>query len=287
MAGRLSGSSDLYGDGGRDPQSGINFVTAHDGFTLHDLVSYNEKHNEANGEENRDGAEDNLSWNCGVEGPTDDPKILALREQQKRNFMAMLLFSQGVPMICGGDELGRTQGGNNNAYCQDNEVSWFDWDLDERRQAMIEFTRRLIGIRQAHPTLRRGAFFSGKLQVATGIKDVTWLRQDGNELSDEEWNVAWMRCFGMRISGIVDEVDELGQAVRDDTLLLLLNADQAQQGFILPATEGGGPWDVLVDTSRPAAARHTYKVGSQFRIHGRSLVLLRSPLSPPARRARS
>src|SRR5947208_1269134 len=170
FASRFTGSSDLYQDDGRRPHASINFVTCHDGFTLADLVSYDEKHNEANGEENRDGSDDNLSWNCGVEGPTDDPEVLELRERQKRNFLASLLFSQGVPMLCGGDELGRTQLGNNNAYCQDNEISWYDWELDEGDHALCEFTRHLIDLRKRHPNLRRRKFFQGRTIRGSGVK---------------------------------------------------------------------------------------------------------------------
>src|SRR5262249_36547418 len=196
---RLTGSSDLYGDDGRKPNASINFVIAHDGFTLHDLVSYNHKHNQANGEENRDGADDNNSWNCGAEGPTDDPGIVALRERQKRNLLATLFFSQGVPMLCGGDEIGRTQQGNNNAYCQDNEISWYDGALDEPRRALLAFTRRLIELRQRHPNLRRRKFFQGRPIRGSDVKDITWLSPDGTEMTEEDWAAGWQRCFGMRL----------------------------------------------------------------------------------------
>jgi glycogen operon protein len=201
LAYRLTGSSDLYQDDGRKPCASINFVTAHDGFTLHDLVSYNTKHNEANGEDNRDGVDENYSWNHGVEGPTDDPAIIALRERQKRNFLATLLLSQGVPMLLGGDELGRTQQGNNNAYCQDNEISWFHWTLDERQQQLLAFTRRLIALRRAHPNLRRRNFFHGRPIYGSAARDILWLRPDGREMTVAEWQASWIRSLGMMISG--------------------------------------------------------------------------------------
>jgi isoamylase len=263
LAYRLTGSSDLYQREGRSPTASVNFVTAHDGFTLHDLVSYNEKHNEANGENNADGAGDNNSWNHGVEGPTADPAILEVRERQKRNFLATLLFSQGVPMICGGDETGRTQQGNNNAYCQDNELSWYDWNLDERSEALLAFARRLIQTRIAHPNLRRRKFFQdrgirgervhGPSAGHKDMKDVTWLRPDGQEMADEEWKAGWVRCFGLLLSGeTLEDVNELGEPVVDDTLLLLLNPHYEVIRFFLPNTGDGQHWSLVVDTNRPA-----------------------------------
>src|SRR6185369_1792584 len=185
---RLTGSSDLYAHNGRLPYASINFITAHDGFTLHDLVSYNEKHNEANGEENRDGHNDNLSWNCGIEGDTDDPEVIALRERQKRNFLATLFLSQGVPMLLSGDEIGRTQKGNNNAYCQDNEISWVDWKLDKPRRELLEFSRCVIRLMNEHPVLRRRHFFQGRHIRGSEVKDLAWFRPDGKEMNDEDWN---------------------------------------------------------------------------------------------------
>ncbi|HXH82571.1 MAG TPA: glycogen debranching protein GlgX, partial [Candidatus Tectomicrobia bacterium] len=251
MGHRLTGSSDLYGRGGRRPYASINFVTAHDGFTLHDLVSYNDKHNEANGEGNRDGHDHNLSWNHGVEGPTDDVKIAALRERQKRNFLATLLLSQGVPMISGGDEIGRTQGGNNNAYCQDNETSWHDWHLDGRRAALLAFTRFLVQLRRRHPVLRRRQFFYGR-RIYADVKDLTWVRPDGHEMTPEDWTNADTRCFGLRVAGdAIEEVDARGERIVDDTFLILLNAFWEPVPFVLPAHHRGVRWEPIVDTREP------------------------------------
>ncbi|MGZ3600355.1 MAG: glycogen debranching protein GlgX [Ktedonobacterales bacterium] len=284
FAGRLTGSSDLYQDDGRRPYSSINFVTAHDGFTLHDLVSYNEKHNEANGEENRDGANHNYSWNCGVEGPTDDAEIIELRERQKRNFVATLMLSQGVPMLSGGDELGRTQQGNNNAYCQDNDLSWYDWNLDDQRRAMLNFTRRMIALRQAHPSLQRRKFFQGRSIRGSEVKDITWLGPDGVEVSDELWDAGWVRIVGMRIGGdALGEVDEHGIPVEDDTLLILMNAHAEPSPFVLPdGGPQGGRWQVLVDTQTPPdpdpakePEKPMLQPGDEYLLDGRSLVVLR------------
>ena len=210
---------------GRRPYASINFITAHDGFTLHDLVTYNEKHNEANGEDNRDGESHNLSWNCGVEGPTDDPAIIALRERQKRNLLATLLLSQGVPMLSGGDEIGRTQRGNNNAYCQDNEISWTSWDLTPAERELLEFTRTA----HSHPARAAGAAAPPVLPRArrarADVKDIAWLDPSGSEMTDESWNAGFVRCLGVRLEGnAMDEVDERGQPITGDTLLVLLNA---------------------------------------------------------------
>jgi glycogen operon protein len=279
LAWRLSGSSDLYEASGRRPSASINFITAHDGFTLHDLVSYNHKHNEANGEGNRDGHDDNLSWNCGAEGPTDDPAILDLREQQKRNFLVTLLFSQGVPMLLSGDELGRSQQGNNNAYCQDNELTWLHWDLDARRRALLDFTRRLVRFRRAHPTLRRHKFFQGRPLRGSEIKDLLWLRADGREMTEEDWNAAWMRTLGVRLDGKgLDVRDERGRPVEDDTLLILFNAHHEPVPFKLPASVPGERWAVVFDTHRPALKENESVVagGGETPLAGRSLMLLRS-----------
>jgi isoamylase len=277
MAYRLTGSSDLYQDDGRRPYASINFVTAHDGFTLADLVSYNDKHNEANGEDNRDGSDDNLSWNCGVEGPTEDPEIIALRERQKRNFIATLLVSQGVPMICGGDEIGRTQSGNNNAYCQDNESSWFDWNLSEADQALLEFTRRMLRIRRDQPALRRGTFFQGRLIHAIGIKDLTWLRTDGEEMGDEEWQTSFIRALGVRMAGeALNGYDDPGGPHAGDTLLLLMNAHHEDIPFTLPGAVAHGGWSVLVDTSGPDVFSDGQLrcPSEEYNVAGRSLALM-------------
>ncbi len=277
MAYRLTGSSDLYGDDGRKAYASINFITAHDGFTLHDLVSYNEKHNEANGEENRDGHDHNISYNFGAEGPTGDPAIVAEREKQKRNFLATLLLSQGVPMLCGGDEMGRTQGGNNNAYCQDNEISWLHWDLDERDRDLLEFTRRTATLRREHPVFRRRHFFQGRKIRGSELEDITWLRPDGNEMTDEEWN-SDVRSFGMLLGGdAMLEWDEDGEQVKDDTFLLLFNGAPEPQGFTLPATPTPAHWVVELDTSRPASEQEERKMDPQssFELPGRSMAVLR------------
>jgi isoamylase len=268
---RLTGSSDLYQGEGRDPFASINFITAHDGFTLNDLVSYNDKHNEANGESNRDGNNDNLSWNYGVEGPTDDPAIVQTRERQKRNFLATLFFSQGVPMLCGGDEIGRTQNGNNNAYAQDNDISWYDWNLDARRTALLEFTRRAIRLRLEHPVFRRKKFFRGRKIHGSEVKDITWFDLDGSEMTEEDWASRSFKALAVQLGGAaLDEVDEDGRSVMDDTLLLLFNAHDHAVDFKLPE---GEIWNVEVDTADEAlnpsrTAQGDYAVGA------RTLVLL-------------
>ncbi|MBI1993855.1 MAG: glycogen debranching protein GlgX [Deltaproteobacteria bacterium] len=241
LAYRLTGSSDLYGPSGRQPHASINFITAHDGFTLSDLVSYNEKHNEANGEENRDGHNENLSWNCGVEGPTEEPSVLALRERQKRNFMATLILSQGVPMLLAGDEIGRTQQGNNNTYCQDNEISWIDWSLDRPRTDLLEFTRVLIRLFHAHSVLRRRRFFQGRRIRGSEVKDLSWFRPDGKEMTEEDWNKPETKCFGLRLAGdAIEEVDQRGNRLVDDTLLMLLNAHYEPRSLTLFRLRGDG-----------------------------------------------
>lgn len=252
---RLSGSSDLYQNDGRRPYSSINFITAHDGFTLADLVAYDRKHNEANGEEGRDGCDNNLSWNCGAEGPTDDPAVLALRRRQQRNLLATLLLSQGTPMLSGGDELGRTQGGNNNAYCQDNEVSWYDWELDDERRALLRFTRKVIRIYHEHPALQRSKFFKGRKIRGSDVRDIMWFRPDGVEMTDEDWQSQSTLSLGMFLAGHgVDDVDDHGEPIADDDLLLLLNAGQGDVDFVVPALGGARTWEVLIDTEDDASA---------------------------------
>ena len=277
LAYRLTGSSDLYQHNGRRPYASINFVTAHDGFTLRDLVSYNQKHNQANGEENRDGEAHNHSWNCGVEGPTDDPEINVLRARQQRNFLATLLLSQGVPMLLAGDERNRTQSGNNNAYCQDNPISWIDWQLDDAGRELLAFTRQLIQIRAAHPALHRRKFFQGRSIHGSAVRDVEWFRPDGQELSDDEWNEAPVRCLGMQLNGqLMDEWDERGQHIHDDILLLLLNAHAEPVPFTLPGAPEAPPWEPLIDTARPNdAALAPQRPGTPYDLQGRSLALLR------------
>ncbi len=221
---RLTGSSDLYQRDGKRPYASINFIVAHDGFTLHDLVSYNEKHNEANGEGNRDGDSHSRSWNCGVEGPTDDPEINKLRRRQQRNFLTTLILSQGVPMLCGGDEYGRSQDGNNNAYCQDNELSWLSWERLPWQQQQENFTAKLIHFRHAHPIFRRPKFFQGRKIRGMEAKDLLWFNADGSEMTDEHWNRSFIRCIGVVLAGFAEDIrDYYGKAIHDDTFMLLFN----------------------------------------------------------------
>ncbi len=279
LAYRLTGSSDLYEHSGRRPYASINFVTAHDGFTLRDLVSYNDKHNEANSEENRDGHNENLSWNHGVEGPTNDPVIPALRERQQRNFLATLLFSQGIPMLLAGDEISRTQLGNNNAYCQDNEISWVDWNLDASQQQLLEFARLVIQLRRQHPVLRRRHFFQGRKIHGSEIKDLYWLRPDGNEMTEADWRNPAIRCISLRLAGeAIEEVDERGNRILDDTLLILLNANHEPLPFMLPAFQSDMRWELVLDTREPAGKRaHRLMKGGDkpYVLEARSLALFR------------
>ena len=278
MGFRLTGSSDLYGRGGRRPYASINFVTAHDGFPLHDLVSYNDKHNEANGEENRDGHNQNLSWNCGAEGPSDDPAILGLRARQERNLLASLLLSQGVPMLLAGDEIGRTQGGNNNAYCQDNEISWLDWRLDRPNRELLEFVRLLLALRREHPVFRRKQFFYGRHIRGSEVKDLAWFRPDGKEMVEEDWNNSQTRCLGLRLAGdAIEEVDRLGYPISDDTFLMILNAHHDAVPFVLPAHRPGVRWEIVLDTRTPTGQRRhrAMRGGEAYDLEGRSLALLR------------
>ena len=280
LAFRLTGSSDLYDRDGRRPSASINFVTAHDGFTLHDLVSYNEKHNEANGEDNRDGSDANYSWNMGVEGPTDDPEIIARRERQKRNFLATLLFSQGVPMILGGDELGHTQNGNNNAYCQDNQLTWINWSLDDRQVELMEFTQKLIAIRRDHPNLHRRKFYQGRSIRGTEEKDIVWLRPDGQEMSDDEWNLGWVRSLGLRLNGeTLGDVDEAGEPVNDDTFLIMLNCHHEPIEFFVPKPATVEAWEIIVDTNDPAlgVGSRSCAFGDSIELTPLSLVVAREP----------
>jgi len=278
---RLTGSSDLYGRHGRLPHASINFITAHDGFTLHDLVSYNEKHNEANLEENRDGNNNNLSWNCGVEGPTDDPAVNALRARQKRNMLATLLLSQGVPMLVAGDEIGRTQHGNNNAYCQDSALSWLDWELDPERAKLRDFVRRMVHLRRTHPVFRRRHFFQGRPLHGSEAKDIVWLKPDGSEMTTEEWSQDFARCLGVYLAGsALTEIDARGQRVVDDDFVVLFNAHHDSVPFRLPtktlAPHGDGRWQAIVDTARDdgLAPDGIFDAESTYPLEGRSLVLL-------------
>jgi len=277
LAYRLTGSADLFEDDGRKPYGSVNFLTAHDGFTLNDTVSYNEKHNEANGENNQDGHNDNRSWNCGAEGPTSDETINALRRRQLRNFLATLLLSQGVPMILGGDEFGRSQQGNNNAYCQDSEISWFDWNHAEWQKSLIEFTARLTALRHEHPVFRRPKYFQGRRVAGTGLKDVMWFDTDGDEMSADDWE-SGNRCLGILLSGdALDVRDRQGRPVRDDTFLMLFNAHHEAVRFSLPGKQDV-TWEVYLDTRLesgfpPDAVAHS--AGDDLEIMERSLAVLR------------
>jgi isoamylase len=276
LATRLSGSSDLYEQSGRRPYASINFITAHDGFTLADLVSYNEKQNEANQEGNADGENHNLSWNCGVEGPTSDTRITELRERQRRNLMATLVLSQGVPMIGGGDEIGRTQGGNNNAYCQDNEISWTPWEWTPEQRDFLNFTRRVIAIWREHPVLRRRKFLQGRRIRGADVTDIAWLDPSGSEMTDEAWNAPDVRVLGLRLNGnAIDEVDERGQRITGDTLLLMLNAGEQTVPFVLPHTAPAERWETLLDTCDPWAPARRLQAGHRYELQSRSMAVLR------------
>lgn len=274
LATRLAGSSDLYEQSGRRPYASINFVTCHDGFSLNDLVSYNDKHNEANGEQNRDGTNDNISWNCGEEGPAANPEVLELRERQKRNFITTLFLSQGVPMLLGGDEIGRTQGGNNNAYCQDNPISWFDWELTPDKKELLAFVQRVSRVWQQHPVLQRRNFFQGRSIRGSGVKDVSWFMPTGQEMSDQDWS-GFLRCFGMRLAGdLIDEVDERGARIRSSTILVLFNAHHESAPFALPNTRRGQFWERLLDTAQPANT--AVDAPSPYPLVGRSVAVFRT-----------
>jgi isoamylase len=278
LAYRLTGSSDLYGSEGRSPHSSVNFVTAHDGFTLADLVSYNEKHNEANGDENRDGSDDNRSWNGGVEGPTDDPAITAVRRRQQRNFLATLLLSQGVPMLLGGDEIGRSQRGNNNAYCQDSEISWYDWSLAETHQDLLAFTAALTRLRNDHPVFRRPRFFQGRPLHGESIKDIGWFTPEGTEMSDADWSDGVAKSIGVFLNGdAIGAVDQRGEPITDDTFLIMLNASADAVEFTLPPADWADAWVRVVDTHTGQAEDDatTTKAGEVLTVEGRSLVLVR------------
>jgi isoamylase len=284
MAARLCASADKFNRRGRKPWASVNFVTAHDGFTLQDVVSYNEKHNEGNGEENRDGHSDNRSWNHGVEGPTDDPEIRQLRERQKRNMLATLLLSQGTPMIVAGDEFGRTQNGNNNAYCQDNDISWVDWYIDETGGELTRFVRKLTELRHRFPILRRGRFMTGKFNEAAGVKDVTWINPSGNEMGIDDWNDGTAHCFGMLMDGRA-QATGIRRPASDATLLLVLNAHHDVVGFKLPPCADGRRWTLIFDTNIPEDGREQhFRIGDTYNVTGRSLLLLYLEASRPTRR---
>jgi isoamylase len=286
FASRLVGSTDLYETSGRLPYASINFVTCHDGFTLQDLVSYNDKHNEANGEDNRDGANDNCSWNCGAEGATDDPGINALRERQKRNFLATLLLSQGVPMLLAGDELGHSQGGNNNTYCQDNELSWLDWNLDESKEKFLNFVRAVCRIKLEQPVFQRRRFFQGRALRGDNIKDLSWFGPDGEEMSDDAWNAGYVKCLGVRLAGdVIADKDERGEPLVGDTLLILLNAHHEPIEFNVPAARPEHVWLTLFDTAIDGGEGAIVQPNERYPLQGRSVVVMRTAApadEPPA-----
>jgi glycogen operon protein len=281
---RLTGSPDLYQGDGRRSSASINFVTAHDGFTLHDLVSYNDKHNEANGEGNADGESHNRSWNCGVEGDTDDPAVLELRERQKRNFLSTLFLSQGVPMILHGDEMGRTQRGNNNGYCQDNDRSWMDWSQRDENLALLGFTRRLVALRAAHPVLRRRRWFQGRAIHGSGVVDIAWFRPGGEEMGDDDWQTGWAKALTVFLNGDALPPGDRGERVADDSLLLLFNAHHEALDFCVPGRPFGRLWETVLDTARPLEAEgdRRLEAGSALALPARSLTVLRRLDPPPA-----
>jgi len=274
---RLSGSADMYEADGRDPFASINFITAHDGFTLADLVSYNQKHNEANLEDNRDGTDDNRSWNCGVEGDTDDPEMLALRARQQRNFLTTLFVSQGTPMLLGGDEIGRTQLGNNNAWCQDDEISWYDWSGDPAQDELREFTRRLIALRRAHPVFRRKSFLRGQELKGTGLPDVWWFRPDGRKMTRGDWQNG-EHVLGMFLNGReIPTPGPHGEDIVDDSFVVLFNAHEEDRVFVLPRARFGRRWVLELSTADPAAAAgsESFDARSEVTVMSRSIVLLK------------
>jgi glycogen operon protein len=276
FAARITGSADLYETSGRRPAASINFVTAHDGFTLLDLVSYNEKHNEANQDDNNDGESHNRSWNCGVEGPTDDPAVLALRAQQRRNFLATLFLSQGVPMLCHGDELGRTQQGNNNGYCQDNELTWVDWDSVD--VDLLAFTRRMAELRREHPIFRRRRFFDGRPVRRRGqdaLPDIEWFTPDGAEMTEEDWDSGFGRAIAVYLNGNgIPGTDTRGQRIVDDSFVLCFSAHDEPIEFRVPPEEYGAAWEVVVDTLNPEESDRVAAAGSTVTVGPRALVVL-------------
>ncbi|MFZ1201297.1 MAG: glycogen debranching protein GlgX [Desulfobacterales bacterium] len=275
FASRFTGSSDLYENTSRLPYASINFITAHDGFTLNDLVSYNEKHNDANGEENRDGESNNRSWNCGVEGPTEDPDVLRLRARQRRNFLATLLLSQGVPMLLGGDEAGRTQGGNNNAYCQDNEVSWFDWEnVDED---LLSFCRVIIQYRKDHPVLRRRRWFQGRPIHGSEVEDIAWFNLEGQQMAEEDWDQGYAKSLGVFLNGeAIPNPNPRGEPVIDDNFYIIFNAHHEPLDFTLPGPDWGANWRKDLDTENGWAEEEvTIEAGGLLTVAAHCLVVLR------------
>ncbi|WP_338665267.1 glycogen debranching protein GlgX [Pararoseomonas sp. SCSIO 73927] len=273
LAPRLCGSPDKFNHSGRGAWASVNFVTAHDGFTLNDTVTYNEKHNEANGEDNKDGHSDNRSWNCGAEGPTDDPEINALRERQIRNILSTLVLSQGTPMILAGDEFGRTQEGNNNAYCQDSEISWVNWEIEEKGQTLIRFTRKLLELRHKYPILRRTRFLTGQMNEELGVRDVTWINANGSEMQPGDWDNATTKCFGMLMDGRA-QVTGIRKRGQDATVLMVINGHHDLVEFNLPDASGCQGWTLLADTNIPDdEEERAFECGDTYQVTGRSVVL--------------
>ena len=283
FASRLTGSSDLYESSGRRPVASINFVTCHDGFTLADLVSYNNKHNEANGEDNRDGTNDNRSWNCGVEGPAEDPEITELRARQQRNFLTTLFLSQGIPMMLAGDEISRTQGGNNNAYCQDNEISWVDWSRAAGERDLLIFTQKLARLRRRHPVFRRRRFFKGAFSGSGAGNlgaDIAWLTPAGDEMTEEDWQASYAKSVAVFLNGAaISEPDPRGDPVTDDRFLLLFNAGAEPITFTLPESKLSGDWEVAIDTVSPRGDPVDaigFLPRTKVEVAGRAVMVLRS-----------
>jgi len=280
MPDRLCASASIFNTQGRRPWACINFITAHDGFTLNDVVTFNEKHNQANGEDNNDGSSDNYSWNCGVEGPTDGPALNALRERQIRNMLATLLLSQGTPMLLAGDEFGRTQEGNNNAYCQDNAISWLNWNLTEKGQSLIAFVQKVTGLRRKYPILRRNLFLTGKYVEELGVKDVTWINANGSEMQSEQWADTNMHCFGMLLDGRA-QTTGIRQRGHEATLLLIFNVHDDVVKFTLPDCSGGCTWSRIIDTNLDSKARSArFNTGHEYHVTSKSLLLFTLVPSP-------
>jgi glycogen operon protein len=286
FATRLCGSSDLYGWNDRRPHASVNFITCHDGFSLRDLVSYDQKHNEANGEDNRDGSDDNQSWNCGVEGPTSDPAINALRARKQRSILTTLLLSQGIPMILAGDEFGHTQQGNNNAYCQDNEISWLNWELDDDQKSLLQFVQEFIAFWHKQPTLQRRRFFHDRAVRGASIKDIQWFNTAGTEMTDAEWKVGFARCLGWLLRGEQIDVDDRGETVSGDTLLILFNADHGVEiDFVLPTCDGSDGWRLAFDTFNPTTTESKLPFATVYKLRPCSLAIFAAVKNEPAKPA--
>ena len=277
FAARFTGSPDLYRDDNRRPTASINFITAHDGFTLHDLVSYNEKHNEANGEDNKDGESHNRSWNCGVEGPTDDKEVLKLRQRQKRNLISTLFLSQGVPMLVAGDEMSRTQNGNNNAYCQDNEISWLNWESSD--QELIEFTREVIALRTNHPAFCRRKWFQGQPIKGHGVEDIAWFLPDGTEMTEEHWNTSYAKSLAVYLNGRgIHTLSSKGEPIVDDSFYVIFNAHHEPLDYYIPSDKYGKHWKKILDTFEgKMKGGKSYKPGDHLKVEGRSIIVLLNP----------